>query len=147
MSSCVLCELNEENPTFIKDFEFWTLLVNYMQPTLGSNLIVLNRHVSNLSDLTEKESLEHLKIVKELEEVLRNSFNPEKIDYLMLANVVEHIHYHVVPRYRKPKFFQGYKWEDKNYGHIPKLSSDKKSQQILDNIIFEIQKGFDKFKF
>lgn len=85
-----------------------------------------------------------LLIIKELEEVLRNSFNPEKINYLMLANVAEHVHYHVMPRYQEKRFFKGYNWTDKNYGHTPKLSSDKKSQKVLNYIISEIQKGFDR---
>lgn len=144
MSTCILCELSEENSTFIKGFEYWTLLVNYMQPTLGSSLIVLNRHVSNLSNVTNKEHLEHLKIVKKLEKILKDSFDPDKINYLMLANVVEHVHYHVLPRYEKGRFFGGSDWTDEAYGHTPRLSSDKKSQKVLSCIISKIQKGFDR---
>ncbi len=138
MEDCILCELDEENPTFIKDFDYWTLLINYAQPTLGSTLLVLNRHVESLSEVSEEEARDYWKNVGLLEEALRKSFNPQRINYLMLANVVTHAHYHVVPRYEEKINFAGKSWFDENYGHFPILRSNEKDQETLDRIRFKI---------
>ncbi|MBU1129566.1 MAG: HIT domain-containing protein [Nanoarchaeota archaeon] len=145
MDNCILCNLDpNKNPTFIKEFEHWALLINYMQPTLGSSLIVLKRHVSDFSDLTEKEHLEYFNIAKQFEKVTKDSFGSNKFNYFMLANVVEHVHYHVVPRYREKVFFDGLSWKDNNYGKSLTLSSNEKSHKILIPIIKKIQGGFNK---
>ena len=59
MKKCDRCGLYDEYPTFIKQFMHWTLLINYMQPTLGSTLVVLNRHVSDLSDIKLYEAKDY----------------------------------------------------------------------------------------
>lgn len=136
MAECDLCDINPEgNNTFIDKSKYWTLLVNYMQPTLGSTLIVLNRHVENMAELSEPEYIDHLHQVKRLDTALRSSFNPDKINYMMLANVVTHVHFHTIPRYASSRDFAGETWNDENYGHSPKLTSGKKDQKTLDSII------------
>lgn len=138
MDKCILCGLDEKNPTFAKSFDYWTLLVNYMQPTLGSTLLVLNRHISNLRDLREEEVVEHLKVIKKLDTSLTSAFNPDMINELMLANVVRHVHYNIVPRYELTRDFGGVVWKDEYYGYSPVLSSELKSQNLLDEIKVKI---------
>lgn len=69
MENCILCDLNDRdrNPTHVKNFGYWTLLVNYMQPTLGSSLVVLNRHIENFSDINFNEVVEYWRITRNLE--------------------------------------------------------------------------------
>jgi len=134
MKDCLLCNISQNNPTYIAKSEYWTLLLNYMQPTLGSTLLVLNRHIEKMSDLSEQEHLDALSQMKNLEGVLKNTFNPDMINYLMLANVVKHIHYHIIPRYSLPIIYQGKKFEDECFGHTPKISSDIKDANILESI-------------
>ncbi len=139
MNKCPLCNIDREtNKTFVERYSRWTILINYKQPTLGSNLIVLNRHVQQLSDLTQEEAIEYLDIIKNLERALKESFNPDTINHLMLANVVRHVHYHIVPRYEEERRFAGQTWEDKNYGCFPKLDTLEKDERTLIKIIQEI---------
>jgi diadenosine tetraphosphate (Ap4A) HIT family hydrolase len=140
MKDCLLCGIDPEtNPTYIDRSEHWTILINYMQPTLGSTLLVLNRHVDNLFDLTDDEYLDNLRQVKRLESALHHAFNPNNVNYLMLANVVTHVHYHVIPRYESPPEFADKVWSDENYGHTPILSSDNKDRVVLDLIIQKLK--------
>ena len=135
MTECALCEdLNERSPTFATRFMHWTLLVNYMQPTLGSSLVVLNRHVSRLSDVRLYEMVDYWNITQFLEEALTKSFNPERINHLMLANAVNHVHYHVVPQYQEPRWFGGMTFTNKKFGHIPILTKSRLDSKILDTI-------------
>ncbi len=138
MGKCDLCDLKENNPTFIHSFPYWTLLANYMQPTLGSVLLVLNRHSEDLSDLCSLEEKSYFDAVKSIERSLRESFNPDMINHLMLANVVRHTHYHIVPRYEKSRDFKGHNFVDETYGHMPKLTQERKSPEIIEVVKGEI---------
>jgi diadenosine tetraphosphate (Ap4A) HIT family hydrolase len=138
MDNCQLCGPYIGNSTFIKGFDYWTLLVNYMQPTLGSTLVVLNRHVTSLSDLKANEAIDYWKIASDLERALQLSFQPQRINHLMLANAVRHVHYHVVPRYQEPVEFMGMNFVDEKFGHTPILTTTRKEQSILDGVKTQI---------
>lgn len=147
MKECPLCNINPEtNKTFIYKSNYWTILINYMQPTLGSMLLVSNRHIEKIPDLNVEESLNMIKQVKMLESTLTKTFKPDKVNYLMLANTIDHIHYHMVPRYEKPKKFAKKTWIDKNYGHTPTLSSDIKDEKTLNLIIKKLNTSLIKYK-
>ena len=134
MKKCDRCGLYDEYPTFIKQFMHWTLLINYMQPTLGSALVVLNRHVSDLSDIKLYEAKDYWDITNLLEKSLKLSFNPQRINHLMLANAVKHVHYHVVPRYSEPREFEGMTFTDEKFGHMPILTKSRLDEKILGSI-------------
>lgn len=142
MEDCILCGVDDKNSTYIKNFGRWTLLVNYMQPTLGSTLLVLNRHVPSLSDITDEEGRDYWSHVRQLESVLRSAFNPSRINHLMLANAVQHAHYHIVPRYERNVSFGDLEWSDEQYGHTPKLTTDVKPQGLLDLVKEKILSNF-----
>ncbi len=141
MSNCLLCEIDPAtNNTFIRGYDYWNLLLNFKQPTLGSSLIVLKRHKSFLSEITDQEAQESIKIIREYERAIKDSFNPKMINHLMLANTVPHVHYHCVPRYENTRSFAGQEWIDSNYGSFPFLKTDEKNQGLLSEIIFKIRK-------
>ena len=140
VTDCILDNLDENNPTYIREYEFWTVLANFKQPTLGANLIVLNRHTPKLSAMTEDENYEYLHVVTAVENALDQAFQPNMVNHLMLANTVNHVHYHVVPRYQQEKVFAGNRWIDENYGTIPKLKVSEKPQEIITAVIEELQK-------
>lgn len=52
----------------------------------------------------------------------------------MLANVVRHVHYHVVPRYSRDVEFAGEIFTDENFGHMPVLTTERKEQKLLDAV-------------
>ncbi|MBS3167997.1 HIT family protein [Candidatus Woesearchaeota archaeon] len=142
MRSCTFCNIDPKtNKTLIKEYNHWHLLINYMQPTLGSSLIVLRgRHIERVSELKRDEHLEYLKIVKELERALKESFQPDKINHLMLAMVEPHVHYHVVPRYAEERNFAGYNWIDREFGGMPKMSVETRERPVLTDIIDQLRK-------
>ncbi|MFH1276278.1 MAG: HIT family protein [Candidatus Woesearchaeota archaeon] len=135
MTECDLCNIEESNPTLIRRSEYWTVLGNYKQPTLGSSLIVLNRHAENLSDLKETECNDYFRTVQDLEWALRQTFAPNMINHLMLGNRVRHVHYHVVPRYENEVRFFGTVWKDENYGKMPILSTEVREPLVVEEVV------------
>ena len=140
MKDCILCNIDpKENPTFLRDNGLWTILLNFKQPTLGASLIVLNRHEEALMNISEDEALAYLDSVRALDTALRHSFNPTRMNYLMLGGQVSHLHAHVVPRYNSKRGFADQIWEDLAYREgMPILKTEEKSPRVLEKIKSEL---------
>lgn len=137
-----MCDIDPEgNPTFMRDNGLWTILLNFKQPTLGASLIVLNRHEEVLRNITEEEERAYFESVGALDSMLRHSFNPTRMNYLMLGGQVPHLHAHVVPRYNAKRAFAGQTWEDPEYraGMAP-LKAPEQDPKIIEKIKTELLK-------
>ena len=138
MPNCIFCKLDESNKTHIKEYKFWSILLSFNQHTLGSSLIVLKRHIEWFKDITEEEYAEFYSVMKDLENALIKSFNPDKLNYLMLSDNVSHFKFHVIPRYKTSKEFAGKTWIDANWGHMPNLTHDVEDDEVLNKIKTEL---------
>lgn len=72
--------------------------------------VVLNRHVSELSDLPPVERVRLMEAVCSVEQALRECMLPDKINLASLGNVVPHLHWHVIPRFRDDRHFPAPIW-------------------------------------
>lgn len=77
----------------------WNISLRPQQPTIGSLILSLSRKCAAFSELTEQEAIDLGKAFKLIEGMLKNTFNPQKINYLALMMVDNQVHYHVLPRY------------------------------------------------
>jgi diadenosine tetraphosphate (Ap4A) HIT family hydrolase len=57
-------------------------------------------HVADPADLPAADSASYWEDVLHVSRAVRSVFEPVKINYLLLGNLVPHLHTHVVPRYR-----------------------------------------------
>jgi diadenosine tetraphosphate (Ap4A) HIT family hydrolase len=67
--------------------------------------VILNRHEREMTDLTENEQLQMMRIVFAVEASLRRLLNPDKINLASLGNMTPHVHWHVIPRWREDRCF------------------------------------------
>jgi diadenosine tetraphosphate (Ap4A) HIT family hydrolase len=72
--------------------------------------VVWKRHVAELSDLNAAERRHLLDIVHAAECAVRATLRPDKINLASLGNVVPHLHWHVVPRWRDDSHFPAPIW-------------------------------------
>jgi diadenosine tetraphosphate (Ap4A) HIT family hydrolase len=49
-------------------------------------------------------------LVFAVEEAVRHVMHPDKVNIAALGNMVPHIHWHVIPRYKDDAFFPGSAW-------------------------------------
>jgi diadenosine tetraphosphate (Ap4A) HIT family hydrolase len=141
--NCSLCiQPNEEDSSLIDVSEHWRILINYSQPTLGSLVLVSNRHVAQISDLTPDEYMNGYVQMTRIEEALGKTFQPVRVNYMMLANGegTKHVHYHVSPRYESPVDFGGRIWVDDKEGKgRPRVGDERISHKVLNPIIEAIR--------
>ncbi|MBU3580845.1 HIT family protein [Polynucleobacter sp. AP-Capit-er-40B-B4] len=112
MTNCVLCkdELKAEEDQLIwRGDDCRVILVN--DPDLpGFCRVIWNRHVAEMTDLSYGERDHIMTLVFAVEEAIRHVMHPDKINIAALGNMVPHIHWHVIPRFKDDAFFPGSAW-------------------------------------
>lgn len=72
--------------------------------------VILNNHCREMTDLSDAEALLVFQVVLRVEKVVRQIYNPDKINLASLGNVTPHLHWHIIPRYFKDKHFPNPIW-------------------------------------
>ena len=99
---CILCERvkrKEKNSFFIHEFKHSLLFVGEHQFYPGYCVLYLKDHKTDLAILPDIVQREFFSEVMKSANAIKNIFEPEKLNYSCLGNVVDHIHYHIFPRY------------------------------------------------
>ncbi len=72
--------------------------------------VVLDDHVAEMTDLLPSVRDALMRIVWEAEACLREVMDPDKVNVASLGNMVAHVHWHVIPRWRDDRHFPGSVW-------------------------------------
>ncbi len=113
LPACTLCP-----PTrgVILSNDYWTLVLNDNQATLGRVFFALNRHETDVAALTDAETVSLWAFVRETKAALSVLFAPDHFNYLFLMNLTPHVHFHIFPRYAGPRELAGQVFTDSSYG-------------------------------
>ncbi len=115
MTNCALCkdELKPEEGQLIwRGDDCRVITVN--DPDLpGFCRVIWNRHVAEMTDLSYGERDHLMTLVFAVEEAVRHVMHPDKVNIAALGNMVPHIHWHVIPRFKDDAFFPGSAWSKK----------------------------------
>ena len=72
--------------------------------------VIWRAHVAEMTDLEPAGRARVLEVVFALEAALREVCAPDKINLASLGNMVPHLHWHVIPRWRDDATFPGAVW-------------------------------------
>lgn len=72
--------------------------------------VILQRHVAEMTDLDAAERTQLMAVVCSVEASLRALYQPDKINLASFGNVVPHLHWHVIPRWRDDRHFPQPVW-------------------------------------
>lgn len=72
--------------------------------------VILNRHEREMSDLPAEEQMTLMRIVLAVESAVREVCRPDKINLASFGNMVPHVHWHVIPRWRDDRHFPNPVW-------------------------------------
>jgi len=81
------------------------VILNAFPYNAGHAMVLPNRHVEDLGDLTDEESLETMRITQRLCRAFREAMNAEGLNIGVnlgrsAGGSIDHLHWHVVPRWR-----------------------------------------------
>lgn len=72
--------------------------------------VILKRHAREMTDLAPDERDALMAVVYAVEDALRETMRPDKMNIASLGNMTPHLHWHVVPRFRDDRHFPGPIW-------------------------------------
>jgi ATP adenylyltransferase len=106
---CIFCELpakNDDEATYIlarQEHSF--AILNKFPYNSGHLMVAPFRHVANLEDLKDDESLDMQKLLGRCVEAMKEAMQPEgfnlglNLGRVAGAGILDHVHWHVVPRW------------------------------------------------
>ncbi len=115
MNTCPLCKVDppsEEGELIWLGDDCRVILVNDADLP-GFCRVIWNHHVAEMTDLSYGEREHLMTLVFAVEQAIRHVMKPDKINLAALGNMVPHIHWHVIPRYRDDAFFPGSAWSQR----------------------------------
>ena len=72
--------------------------------------VILERHATEMTDLTAAERDGLMAVVYAVESAVRETMRPDKMNIASLGNMTPHLHWHVVPRFRDDRHFPAPIW-------------------------------------
>lgn len=106
-SECVFCRIkrSEESDPVLTRSDRSFVVLNKFPYSPGHILVIPNRHIGELEDLDDEESLDLQRLMKRSVKALREEYAPHGFNIGMNlgrvagAGVPDHLHWHVVPRW------------------------------------------------
>ena len=71
----------------------------------GFTRVVLKKHIAEMSALSEKERIHVMNAVNAVETLMLRMMRPDKVNLASLGNMVPHLHWHVIPRWKNDPWF------------------------------------------
>jgi diadenosine tetraphosphate (Ap4A) HIT family hydrolase len=101
MDTCLMCTKWDDEPELrIAELECSYVLLNRDQFFPGYTFVFIKEHVTELFHLDRDKRICVMEEVTAIASALNTLFKPDKINYELLGNVVPHMHWHLVPRFR-----------------------------------------------
>lgn len=82
--------------------------------------VIWHEHVKEMSDLNPTEQNRLMRTVFAVESALRETLKPDKINLASLGNMVPHLHWHVIPRFKHDTHFPNPIWGVAMRDNLPK---------------------------
>ena len=109
--NCPLCESDGGELVWSND-RLRVILAN--EPDFpGFCRVIWNSHQSEMTDLAIEDRSLMMRTVMKVEQVVIDVMQPDKVNLAALGNMVPHLHWHVIPRFKVDSCFPGSVWSER----------------------------------
>lgn len=108
---CELCVRPNSREIWHDDMLYVIDASNHELP--GYIRVVLNRHVKEMTDLTDDEKRHVMDVVFFIESTMRSYLKPEKVNLAEFGNMTPHLHWHIIARFADDAYFPEAIWAGK----------------------------------
>jgi diadenosine tetraphosphate (Ap4A) HIT family hydrolase len=123
---CPLCNPIDEDIIF-QNALFRVILVDDIP---GYVRVITQKHVKELSELSINEAITITKALIAIEEKIIELLKPDKINIASLGNMVAHLHFHIIPRYKNDPWWPNVTFcEEKEYQN-PLFEKNRFKQEL-----------------
>ena len=126
MKNCVLCET--DGGEVIYRAGKWRVLIADEPNIPGFCRVILNDHIAEMTDLPIEERTALMDVVWLVEQVVRDTMQPHKINLATLGNMVPHMHWHIIPRYNDDTTFPDSIWSAPRRTIVPEILDSRKQR-------------------
>ena len=113
MNPCSMCDKWEtEADLRITEFDCCRLMLNRDQFFPGYSFLFTRQHVTELFLLDKDLRATLIEEVSMVAAVLYTIYKPDKMNYELIGNMVPHIHWHIVPRFRSDPLWPRTIWTE-----------------------------------
>lgn len=123
--------------TLISDYSSWLILLRPAQITLGALILACKEPVHSFGEVSSDAYVELSRVTQDIENALKQTFNYDKINYLMLMMVDPDVHFHVIPRYAESRSFNQVIFQDTGWPGPPNLGQPTEIDEILRSRLIE----------
>ena len=110
VQSCELCD-SPGGEVLHQGAQFRVVLVqDDLYP--GFCRVIWHQHVKEVTDLSELDRMLLMDVLWQVEHVVREVMQPEKINLASFGNMVPHLHWHIIPRYTDDAHFPAPVWAE-----------------------------------
>jgi diadenosine tetraphosphate (Ap4A) HIT family hydrolase len=127
--------------TIIRDYDHWVVLLRPGQVTLGALVLICKEPSTAFSLLSIDAFTELQSITTHIEDTLKNTFDYDKINYLMLMMVDPDVHFHVLPRYQDSRRFSDQEFIDQSWPAPPNLAQPNPTSPEINRSILAALKA------
>lgn len=129
MDKCVFCVPQHE--VVIYKCDICRVIIVDNPYYVGYLQVISNVHAKELTNLPLDNAKFMLNLLLTLELRLRQIFNPDKINIACFGNMVPHVHFHIIPRFKNDRHFPNPIWgEVTNDNYHPSEILIGKQQQL-----------------
>lgn len=122
---CMYCGEGGPDLIRIRKVKRHTLYLHRDQTYPGRCILAAEQHIKKLTDLTAEEYTQLCREMYTAAVILNRLFSPDKINYAILGDCSEHLHIHIVPKYK----------EKKNWGYLFEMNEE--NPVLLENEAYE----------
>ncbi len=108
MSTCPLCQPQGE--TVLWQDQLCRLILVDDADYPGYCRVIWQQHIAEMSDLDVKQRQHLMAVCWQVEQVMRETLQPHKVNLASLGNMVPHLHWHIIPRYQDDAHFPQPVW-------------------------------------
>jgi len=137
VSSCELCDSAGGEQLWRDELCRVVLVEDRDYP--GFCRVILNRHVSEMTDLDAATRQRLMRVVFAAERALRQLMQPAKINLASFGNVVAHLHWHIIARFADDKHFPGSIWGEARRAGVPRPVDRDALRRALQQILQPVE--------
>ena len=93
--------------------------------------LVSTKHVAEMTDLSPQARQEAWKLLELIESAIRDALHPDKVNHAQFGNMVPHLHFHVIARWKDDAYFPESPWGVRQREELP-LATEERQKRVAE---------------
>ncbi len=153
-NNCFVCQRIKlikkgKNPEYVAELKTGYVILPGSEKYPGYTLFSCKKHVSELHFLSPNIRNKYLQEMAEVAQCVWCAFKPNKLNYELLGNTNEHLHWHIIPRYANDPNKKGPIWYEKKKVRQALISSKERNiqkEKLLSQLLKSVKNIKDTYK-